>query len=133
MICTQETGQGAHGKSRVNRSLRSQMSSRILLLMIHMEHSTKSCSLAGFALKLVKFIREDFTHSKRRSRNNTAWPKKRSVFVACVPICTPTCTIFRKQLPTGSLRGSRDSQLCGETHHWLQVLRDAMRYSYQFC
>lgn len=86
---------------------RSQMSPRVLLLMIHMEHSTKNCSLAGFALKLVKFIREDFTHSKRRSRNNTAWPKKRNVFVACVPICTPTCTIFPKQLPPGSLRGRK--------------------------
>lgn len=70
--------------------------------MIHQE------SLLGcFALKLVKFIRKDFTHSKwGRSRNTTVWAKKRNIFLACGPIRAPTCTYF-SQVTTQFLKRER--------------------------
>ena len=116
---------------------KSQMSSTVLLLLIHMERNAKSCSLAGFALKLVKFIREDSTHLKRRSRNNTVLKREISFWRVCQYV-HPLVLFSPSNYPQFlKRRGKRQpvftmSQLCGKTCKRLQVLRMQMQYSYRF-
>lgn len=82
----------------------------VLLLCIHMDCNVRSWSLAGFAVKLVRFVREDFTHSKRSPEITLSGLKRGMSFWHMCQYVHPLAQFSPETTPSSLREGDRDSQ-----------------------